>query len=115
MIDEIRKLEKLPKEEKVNQVKRFMGEKLFNLIAGSFEKKPTEREAKNKPIVQKSIVVRENIPKGTVLEEKHLVMKRADARGLSANKYLEILGKELNKDLKKDSLISLEDLEWKKY
>jgi N,N'-diacetyllegionaminate synthase len=111
MIDEIRKLERLPEEERVNHVKKFMGEKLFNLIAGSFEKKPTEREAKNKPIVQKSIVVREDIPKGTVLEEKHLVMKRADAKGMPANKYKEILGKKLNKELKKDSLIDLEDLE----
>lgn len=111
MIDEIRKLENLPKEERIIQTKKFMGEKLFNLIAGSFEKKPTEREAKNKPIVQKSIVIRENIPAGTILEEKHLVMKRADSKGIPANKYAEIIGRKINKDLKKDSLVNEGDLE----
>jgi N,N'-diacetyllegionaminate synthase len=110
MIDEIRKIEKFPREERITYVKTFMGEKLFNLIAGSFEKKPTEREAKNKPIVQKSIVIREDISEGTTIEEKHLAMKRADAKGMPANKYTEILGKKLNKNLKKDSLINQGDL-----
>jgi N,N'-diacetyllegionaminate synthase len=111
MIDEIRALEKLPKEERIVYAKNYMGESLFNLIAGSSEKKPTDREAKNKPIVQKSIVARTDLPEGTVLEEKHLVMKRADNRGIPANKYSELLGKKLKQNLKPNDIINFDMLE----
>jgi N,N'-diacetyllegionaminate synthase len=111
MVQEIRALEKLPKEERINHVKKRIGEKLFDLIAGSSEKKATEREAKNKPIIQKSIVARDKIPAGTVIEEKHLVMKRADARGITANKYKELIGKKTKESMEKDQLFEFNTLE----
>ncbi|MCD4760110.1 N-acetylneuraminate synthase family protein [archaeon] len=111
MVQEIRTLEKLSKKERINHVKKRVGINLFNLILGSSEKKATEREAKNKPIVQKSIVARENLPTGTIIEEKHMVMKRADARGITANKYKELIGKKLKEPLTKDQLFDLNILE----
>jgi N,N'-diacetyllegionaminate synthase len=110
MIQEIRNLEKLPKEQRITYVKKRIGERLFDLIAGSFDKKPTERETKNRPIVQKSIVARKNLPVGTILQEKDLIMKRADARGISADKYETIIGKEIKKNIEQNRIITFEDL-----
>ena len=110
MINEIRKLEELSKEERTVQVKKFIGEKLFNLIAGSFEKKPTKRELKNKLVIQKSIVANEDIPSETILEKKHLTMKRTNNNGIPANKYDEVIGKKLIKDVKSNEIINFDML-----
>ena len=41
-------------------------------------------------------------------------MKRADNKGISANRYKELLGKKLKESVNKDQLINFELLEWKK-
>lgn len=111
MVQEIRKMEKMSPEERISYVKKLIGENFWNLIVGSSEKKPCEREVEIKPVVQKSIVLREPLTAGAILEESHLVMKRADARGITANRYMEVVGKKLKQDLDKDQLLSFDILE----
>ncbi|MBT3408890.1 N-acetylneuraminate synthase [Candidatus Woesearchaeota archaeon] len=111
MIQEIRKLETLSNEKRLIKVKNKIGEKLFNLIAGSYEKKPTERERENKSIIQKSIVIKNNLQSGTVLEKKDIIMKRANTKGITSDRYKEVIGKKLKKEMKKNELLSFEALE----
>ncbi|MBT7237964.1 N-acetylneuraminate synthase [Candidatus Woesearchaeota archaeon] len=111
MVQEIRKMEKLSLDEREKYVKKLIGVKFWDLITGSFEKKPCEREVKIKPVVQKSVVLRGPLSAGSVLKEEDLVMKRADARGITADKYMDVVGKKLKQDLDKDQLVSFDILE----
>ncbi|MFH1376342.1 MAG: N-acetylneuraminate synthase family protein [Candidatus Woesearchaeota archaeon] len=111
MIQEIKEMEKIPINKRVDYLKEKIGAKYFDLIAGSFEKKPCEREITIKPVVQKSVVFRDGLVAGTVLNEAHLVMKRADARGITANKYEEVIGRKLKHNVNKDQLASYDDFE----
>ena len=98
-------------DERQKYVKKLIGEKFWDLIVGSYEKKPCEREVEIKSVVQKSVVLRQSLTAGTILEENHLVMKRADARGITADRYMEIVGKKLKQDLDKDQLVNFDMLE----
>jgi len=76
---------------------------------GNGVKKPTNEEIKIKKLVRKSIVAKEDIPCGTILDESMLVFKRPGT-GIEP-KYLEkLIGKELIEDIKKDSLIKWNQL-----
>jgi N,N'-diacetyllegionaminate synthase len=108
LINRIREFEKMDAEEKES----FMnGIPNLNIILGSPEKKPSDRELLNLPVIRKSIVARDDIPRGTMITEKNLIMKRSGGKGIPANEYKKILGKKTLKAIGKNTLIILENVE----
>ena len=88
-------------------------DEVFNMIAkiretekllGSYKKKPTYGEIKNKRIARKSIVAKSIIKKGEKFTEKNLTTKRP-AHGISPMKWEKIIGKKSKKNYKKDDII----------
>lgn len=77
---------------------------------GNGIKKPTPSEKITKPRMQKNITVKQDIIKGTVLQEDMLTAKRS-SKGISAIHVLEIVGKKFNRDIKKDEFIELNDFD----
>lgn len=63
-----------------------------------------------KEVFEKSIVASCNIKLGTVIEERHLAYKKP-GDGIPANKFREIIGKRVKKDLKKNYKFRWEDFE----
>lgn len=77
---------------------------------GNGRKEPMPGEISTRTVARKSIVLKRAMPKGAVLQEQDLVMKRP-GNGISP-KYLEhLIGKVLVKDLAEDTLIGWEDIE----
>jgi sialic acid synthase SpsE len=76
---------------------------------GKPEKVPTESESKNIVIARRSIHVMNDLPKGHVITEKDLIMKRP-GDGITPMEMKIVLNKELNKDVKKDHKLSIDDL-----
>ncbi len=74
-------------------------------ILGSYEKKPTVSEKRIMGLVRKSIVADQDIKKGTILQEKMLIIKRPGT-GLAPEKIGSILGKKTRRDIKKDDVIT---------
>lgn len=62
-----------------------------------------------KKIFEKTIVASQDLSKGTVLTKEMLAYKKP-MRGISANRYQELLGRQLRGDVKKDHVLQLEDL-----
>jgi N,N'-diacetyllegionaminate synthase len=71
---------------------------------GSGIKKPSPSEKPNITVVRKSIVAKETIKKGEVLNEKNLTVKRP-GNGINPMRWDEIVGKEAPKTYHKDELI----------
>jgi N,N'-diacetyllegionaminate synthase len=71
---------------------------------GVGEKKPSQSEIKNLPIVRKSIVAARDIVKGEKFTEDNLAVKRP-GNGISPMKWFEILGTIAIKDFVEDELI----------
>lgn len=57
----------------------------------------------------KSIVLKDDFPKGTVLSEEHFEFKKPGT-GIPPENIKDIIGKQLKKDTKKDILISFDDI-----
>lgn len=76
---------------------------------GSETKKIALEENNMKKISRKSIVTSTNLKKGTILKWKHLSSKRP-GNHILANRYSELLGKKLLRDLKKDTFLSIRDI-----
>ena len=62
-----------------------------------------------KKIFEKSIVTSQNIKKGEILCNDNIAFKKP-GDGISASCFKDVLGKEVKKDLMKNSKISWEDL-----
>jgi len=74
-------------------------------------KKLTREEERIKKVVRRSIVAKVNIPKGVVITEDMLDIKRPGT-GIEP-KYLNmVIGKKAKKDIKPDELITFEKLVW---
>jgi N,N'-diacetyllegionaminate synthase len=73
-------------------------------------KKPSESEIKNIPIARKSIHYFMNMQAGTMIEIKHLVMKRPGT-GISPMLYEELIGKKLRRSVNEDEMVNWEDFE----
>lgn len=69
-----------------------------------------EQIAPLRDIFMKSIVATQDLAKGTILEPKHLAFKKPGT-GLSPQRLAEVLGNQLRRTIKQDSLITLEDIE----
>ena len=72
-------------------------------------KKPTKDEERIKKVVRRSIVAKMRIPKGTVLTEDMLNLKRPGV-GIEPKYLNEIIGKRAKKDIKPDELITFDKL-----
>lgn len=72
-------------------------------------KKPTKDEERIKKVVRRSIVARMRIPKGTVITEDMLDLKRPGV-GIEPKYLNEIIGKRAKKDIKPDELITFDKL-----
>lgn len=72
-------------------------------------KRPTKSEEAVKKAVRRSIVARVDIPRGTVIAEDMLDIKRPGT-GLEPKHLKKILGKRARKDIKTDELITFEKL-----
>ncbi|HSV87887.1 MAG TPA: N-acetylneuraminate synthase family protein, partial [Bacteroidales bacterium] len=79
-------------------------------LAGNGKKEPTESERHNIPIARKSIHVSMDMDAGTVLNARHLVMKRP-GNGISPMDIDKVLGKRTLRRLTEDYLLQWEDLE----
>ena len=75
-------------------------------IGGSGLKEVSISEAKNKPIVRKSIVAAKKIVKGESFTVENLTVKRP-GMGISPMQWDEIIGKTAKKDFEEDDLIEL--------
>lgn len=73
---------------------------------GSFEKKPTETELKNRSVARKSIVAARDIKIGEEFSVDNLTTKRP-GDGLSPMLWNEVIGKQATKDFSEDDLITL--------
>ena len=75
-------------------------------VGGSGIKEVSASEAKNKPIVRKSIVAAKKIVKGESFTVENLTVKRPGI-GISPMQWDEVIGKTAKKDFEKDDLIEL--------
>ena len=85
MVEEIRKVEK---------------------ALGNFDKKPTESEKKIMKLVRKSIVAKQDIAKGSIIDENMVVIKRPGT-GLYPSNIDKIIGKKAKQDIAKDEIFDL--------
>jgi N-acetylneuraminate synthase/N,N'-diacetyllegionaminate synthase len=76
---------------------------------GNGVKKPTTEEIEIKKLVRKSIVTKEDIPKGSILTEEMLDIKRPGT-GIEPKYLNELIGRELIEDIKKDNLLKWNQL-----
>lgn len=72
-------------------------------------KRPNPSEIEVAKVARKSIVADLDIKKGTTIKENMLIIKRPGT-GIRPKYFNDLLGKKAQKDIKKDSLISYEDL-----
>jgi sialic acid synthase SpsE len=61
-------------------------------------------------IFMKSVVVRDDLPAGTVLHEKHLTTKKPGS-GIPAGELPSLVGRRLRNAVDRDTLLTPEDLE----
>lgn len=76
------------------------------IALGSSTKVPSPSEIRNRTVARKSIVAAEYIPKGEVLSETKLTVKRP-GKGISPMKWDQVVGRKANRDYAKDELIEV--------
>jgi len=79
-------------------------------ILGGFEKKPTKSEKKLMKYVRKSIVAKQDIEKGSIIDESMVVIKRPGT-GLNPSNIVKIIGKKAKQDIAKDEIFDLKMVE----
>jgi N-acetylneuraminate synthase/N,N'-diacetyllegionaminate synthase len=78
---------------------------------GNGKKELLEGESKFIPMFHKSITAKIDIPEGTIITQDMIAAKRPGEGGLAPKLVARVVGKKTKTDIKKDSLILLEDLE----
>jgi len=81
--------------------------KLLSEIGGNTLKTPLDTEEISRKNARRSIYLKNNLKKGTILTEKHLICKRP-AYGIPAKEFDYIIGKELKLNIKKDTALQWE-------
>ena len=76
------------------------------ILLGSYLKKPSKSELKNKKFVRKSIVAKKNIKKGEKFSEDNLICKRPEG-GISPIYWNHVVGKKSKQNFKIDDFIYL--------
>jgi sialic acid synthase SpsE len=80
------------------------------LALGDDKKKISTVEKNVKEVARKSIITKVNLPKGIIISEDHITTKRPGT-GIPAGYFSKVIGKKLNKDVKKDYLLKWDDLD----
>lgn len=105
MIKKIRQTEKLKnKNSTMNEIPEI------KKILGNGTKKPTKKEEEIKKVARKSIVANTHIKKGSIITANMLTIKRPGT-GIEPKYLEEIKKKKAKKNIDKDHVISLEDVE----
>lgn len=86
--------------EKVRQTEKALG---------SFEKKPTAEEERNKLEVRKSVVTRKKIKKGEMIQRDSVAIKRPGT-GIEPKRLTDVIGKRALRDLEADQVISWDEI-----
>ena len=94
----------------INDLKLFK-KKLSSLksITGSFKKKSLVSENKSRINARRSIYAKKNIKKGQIISISNIIAKRP-ATGISPSKIDKVIGKKATRNIIKDNLIKLKDL-----
>ena len=94
----------------INDLKLFK-KKLSSLksITGSFKKKSLVSENKSRINARRSIYAKRNIKKGQIISISNIIAKRP-ATGISPSKIDKVIGKKATRNIIKDNLIKLKDL-----
>jgi sialic acid synthase len=79
-------------------------------LMGINEKKLLSCEKKPLYKMRKSIVAKKDLKENTILQQEHFDYRCAGGGGLEPYKVVDIIGKTLSRELKKDSYIKLEEL-----
>jgi len=79
------------------------------LAFGDGIKKPTPSEEEIKKVARRSIVAKNDIPKGAVITEEMLTLKRP-ATGIPPDYLTIIIGRTTKRTIKKDDLVLFDDL-----
>ena len=83
----------------------------IELALGSGIKKPTQKEVNNTYGMKRSLVLNQNLTKGTVLKEEHIGFKRP-FNGLAPNMIDKVIGKKLSVDVNQDEALQLSSIIW---
>ncbi len=81
------------------------------LALGMSIKKPSAAEIANTLGMRRSIVLTQDLPKGSILKKTDLAFKRP-ATGLAPKRLPELIGKTLTADLPADHLLTEKDINW---
>ena len=79
---------------------------------GSYEKFPNDTENEIAKVGKKSIVLTKNLNKNEVLSADNMTVKRP-AGGIPPSFFYKIIGKSLNTDKKKNSILFWDDIDEK--
>lgn len=82
------------------------GIRKIEVALGSYEKRPSEIEMKNKLVARKSIVARKAIKAGEELTEDNITTKRPGT-GINPMKWNEVIGTKAIRDFKEDELVEI--------
>ncbi|HIP02031.1 MAG TPA: N-acylneuraminate-9-phosphate synthase [Campylobacterales bacterium] len=83
--------------------------KIFEEAQGDGIKMPVGQELKNRKNNAKSIILAKDIKKHEMLSKSHLSIKRP-GYGIEPKKIYDLIGKQVNRDLEKDSILSWDDI-----
>ena len=78
------------------------------------EKKVIDDEKPNQDIARESVVTIAKIPAGTVISKEFVWVKRPGT-GIPAKELEKVIGKKAKKEIKADTIIKWDDLEWEKF
>ncbi len=83
--------------------------RIFERAQGDGIKMPVGQELVNRKNNSKSIVLDKDINRGQILTKEHLSIKRP-GYGIEPKKIYDLIGKQVNKDLEKDTILSWDDI-----
>ncbi len=95
-------------EEFTNYVKNIRD---VEIALGQSNKEIQDIEVQNKITARKSIVTLMELKKGEIIEQKHIAIKRPGS-GIRPKFLTVVLGKRVTKDIKKDYVLQMDDIEW---
>ncbi len=84
--------------------------RLIEKALGSFDKFPSEKEREISKIARKSIVTIKDLKKNEILTMNNISIKRP-GMGISPKFFEKILGRKVNKNIPKDSILKWEDID----
>ena len=82
-----------------------------NMLEHPVDKSLNTPLARSKTLFGKSLALRQDLPKGSILRIEHLETKKPSGLGVDASEYQSVLGKRLKKSLTRNSFLKIDDIE----